>query len=176
MAYIKAAEIIERIREIVNDGAGSVRAISASRFKGGMHEGLDDAHLSHLGKMAQKPAEVAIVAVRPHDQKIVVGGSVQLHYVDIEIRVVRALTFKGRVNDDTRDAIRALSAQDASALEQALEWPPNLETTTGGQSTDLLACMFAGSRNPVVGLEGTSMRIDTIHRFEGTALSRPAIS
>lgn len=174
MAYIKATAIVTRVREIVDEGLGSARTLAASRFGPGAHEGTDDQHLSFAGRASAKPAEVAIVAVRPHPQRLAITGSVQIHLIDIEIRVVRTLDFEARIGDGVRAAIRALAVEDASVLTQALEWPPNLATTSGGESTDLQGVTYAGSRNPIVGLEGTAMRIDTVHHFVGTALSRPA--
>lgn len=176
MAYIKTDAILTRIRELVEGGYGSLRAITSTRFSGGLHEGQDPTHHARLGILAQKPSEASITKVLPHPQRLVVGGSVQIHLLEIEVRIVRTVAIDGQVDDSIRDAAKALAAQDADALAQVLEWPGNLVSTQAGATTDLKGLFHMGSRHTLKGTAGEAMRLDTVHTFSGTALSRPATS
>jgi hypothetical protein len=176
MVYLKGDAILTRIRELVEDGLGSYRAISASRFTGGLHDTQPAATQARLGILAQKPAEASITAVRRHPQRLVTGGSVQVHLIEVEIKIVRTVEIAGTVDDDLRDDVKGLAAEDADALSQVLEWPGNLATTSGGTSTDLKSLLHQDSRARLVGTAGEALRLETVHRFTGTALSRPATS
>lgn len=175
MAHILADAIHTRLSEIINDGAGLVRTIDAARFRSGLYEGLSPDHESFKGAQISKPTEITI---RPaaHSQKLTITGNVQVHHLDVEIRVVRSLPYEARVNDATRRGIKALVTIDADMLTQALEWPPNLRLTTAGAATDLKGLVFDKTRKVVVGVEGKSMVINAIHAFTGTCVSRPATS
>lgn len=176
MAYIKTDAILTRIRELAEGGHGTLRPIASSRFSGGLHEGQDPAHQSRLGILAQKPSEATITKFLPHPQRLVVGGSVQIHLLEIEVRVIRTVAIDGQVDDSIRDAVKALAAQDGDALAQVLEWPGNLVATQAGATTDLQGMTHEESRHVLRGKAGEAMRLDTVHRFTGTALSRPATS
>jgi hypothetical protein len=174
MAYIKTDAILARIRELIHDGFGTLRTIDATRFTTGLHEGHVAEHRSRISRLTQKPAEVSIPRQRRHPQSLTVAGSIQIMALDVEIRVERSLVFEGRNDEDAREAVRALAAQDSDALRQVLEWPRNLATTEAGVSTDLKALVFQESRTRVVGESGKAMRLDSVHAFLGTALARPA--
>jgi hypothetical protein len=176
MAYLKGDAILTRIRELIEDGAGSYRAISASRFTGGLHDTQTPATQQRLGVLAQKPAEASITNVSRHPQRLVTGGSVQVHLIEVTIKIVRTVDVAGTVDDDLRDDIKGLAAEDSDALSQALEWPGNLATTSGGTATDLKSLMHQSSRGRLVGVAGEALRLETVHVFTGTALSRPATS
>lgn len=175
MAYLKTAAIYTRLSEIVNDGLGSVRLVDAARFADGIFEGQGADRESFRGAQIQKPSEITI-RPRRHPQRFSIVGSVQVWALDIEIRIVRTLAYEARVNDATRRAIKALVLEDADVLTQALEWSPNLATTSGGVSTDLKGIVYEKTRNVVVGVEGKTMTINAWHAFTGTAVSRPATS
>lgn len=176
MAYLKADEIYERVRELVEDGLGSVRTAAAARFTGDLPDGLTDEEQARRGVVGAR-VEPRIVEVRRHPQRLVITGDVQYHLVVLEVRVVRTLATEQDVDDGLRDDVHALALQDASVLSQVLEWPGNLRQTAGGEDTDLLSLMHQRSTMPrarVTGSAGKATAIETIHRFEGTALSRPA--
>jgi hypothetical protein len=177
VAYTKYDTILERVREILEDGYGSVRAINAGRFSGELYEGLPRETQTRLGILSQKPIEASIVEVQRHPQALVVTGSVQIERFILEVRVVRTLETLATVDDNTRDDCKALAAEDSDAIKQALEWPPNLATTQGGTATDCKALIHERSSvRLTTGPQGGAATLTTIHRFVGTALSRPAVA
>jgi hypothetical protein len=177
VAYTKYDTILERVRELLEDGAGSVRAISASRFQGGLFEGLPNETYQRLGILSQKPIEASIVDIVPHPQRLVITGSMQIERFVLEVRVVRVFETVHQIDDDLRDDVKALCAEDQSAITQALEWPPNLATTQGGTSTDCIGLVHERSTPRLRATpQGAATAIVTAHRFVGTARSRPAIS
>lgn len=176
MAYIKTAEILTRIRELLQDGYGSVRTINASRFQGGLHAGQTPDHQARLGILSQLPCEASITKTLRHPQRLVITGSVQIELLEIQVNVVRTVAIDGQVTDSVRDAAKALAAEDADAIKQVLEWPPNLTLTNAGAATDLKGMSYQGSDHRFLGAAGKAMRLDTIHRFHATCLSRPATS
>lgn len=177
MAYTKYDAILERVRELLEDGYGSIRAISSSRFQGGLHDGLPNETLPRLGELSQKPIEASITGVSRHPQRLTIVGDVQIERFTLEVRVVRALATPTQVNDALRDDVKALAVEDSDVIKQALEWPANLTSTQGGTTTDCKALIFDNSRPRVrVNKTGAAMFVDTIHTFTGTAVSRPATS
>lgn len=174
MAYLKASEIVIRARELVEDAEGTVRAIAAARFAGALHDGVPEDELSRLGLLDAKPAEARITAVRAHPQRLTRVGNVNLIEFDLEVRVVRTVNIHGQVDDDTRDAVNALAAIDADALNQAFGWPNNLAQTAASATTDWIAAEYEDTAIELNGEAGSDMRFDTVHRFVCTARTRPA--
>lgn len=174
MAYIKTTAILTRLREVAEEALGSVRTIDQDRFTGGLHDGLVAQEQAKLGTLSKKPVEATITAVRPHPQRLVITGSVQIVELDVSIKVVRAINIDGQVDNETRDAVKGVAAEDADVLCQALEWPANLATTLDGTSTDLKGLKWVQSAAVVTGVAGSAMTLTTTHTFRGTALSRPA--
>lgn len=175
MAYLKARAIVQRLRELVQDGAGGIRPIDAARFQGGLHEGFVPEEQARLGILDELPAEPRIVRTFAHPQRLTVVGNVQLVGVDVEVRIVRTVAIDGQVDDEIRDDISALAMEDASALRQVYEWPGNLSTTSSGEATDLISLVYVDSAARLVpeGGAGAAMRLETVHRFTGTAVERP---
>lgn len=175
MAYAKYDAILERVRELLEDGLGSIRTITSTRFRGGLHDGLPHETQTRLGVEAQKPIEATIVESGPHPQRLVITGTVQIERFVLEIKVVRTLATESQLTDSLRDDVKALAAEDGNAICQVLEWPPNLATTAGGTSTDCKALIHEkSSARYVPGKAGGAIALVTVHRFVGTALSRPA--
>lgn len=178
MAFTKYDAILERVRELLEDGLGSYRAISASRFTGNAPEGQGPEAQARFGALAQKPIEASITAVERHPQRLTIVGNVQIERFRMEVRVVRTLPTDTSVDDDLRDDAKALAVEDADVIKQSLEWPGNLTTTAGGTSTDCKALIYEDSRVRAMidPKSGGASRLVTIHNFLGTAISRPATS
>lgn len=175
MAYAKYDTILERVRELLEDGYGAVRAVNANRFTGDLYEGLPRETQTRLGVLSQKPVEASIVEVSRHPQALTITGSVQIERFTLEVRVIRTLETLAQVDDGTRDDVKALAAEDSDAIKQALEWPPNLRTLQDGTATDCKGLIHDRSSVRLVqGPQGGAATLTTIHRFIGTALSRPA--
>lgn len=177
MAYLQTAAILTRIREVVEDGAGTLRAIS-SRFLGDLPEGLDVTE--DMRRALDKPrVESSITSITRSASSPPICGNLIIYELGVDVRVVRTVTPLEQLSDDDRDALRALAAADADYVRQALEYPGNLSTTSGGVSTDLASGMLSFKSSRVVvkrAVNEGAQSVETIHSFTGFALSRPAVS
>lgn len=128
-----------------------------------------------LGIASKKPASARIVSTGPHPQRLARLGTVQIVAFVLEVRVVRTLDISGQVDDDTRDAAEALAAQDGDVLTQVFELPNNLTQTAASDTTDWIGANWTGSTHRFVNVKkGEAARLDSIHRFDCTAVTRPA--
>jgi hypothetical protein len=144
------------------------------RFQGGLAEGLPHATQTRLGMYSQKPIEASIVPGK-HPQRLTIVGDVQIERFALDVRVVRTLDTATQVDDDLRDDAKAFAAEDQSAIQQALEWPPNLATTSGGTATDCKSLIYDRTRAQIItNKAGEAKAIASVHSFTGTAISRPA--
>lgn len=174
MANVAYDAIKERLRELVENNAGTVRTIG-SRFQGDLPPGLNASEERRRGVLSLAPAEVSLKRAKAHPQRIARMGNVQVHLIDAEVRVVRTLSVAEHVDDDLRDDVEALALLDGDVLTQCFEIPANLHTTAGGTSTGLIGCNFIESVPAYRGkTEGEASDLVTIHRFELTAKSAPA--
>jgi hypothetical protein len=174
VSYLAVDAIYERLRELVEDGAGTVRVIT-SRFGGDLPEGLDVDEEQRRGIATLAPAEVNITALRKHPQHIARLGNVQVHLLDVTVRVVRTLAVQEHVDDDLRDDLKAQAILDGNALSQVLEIPANLHTTEGSTATGLIGGEYVDSVPAYRGkAAGEASSLITKHRFVFTATSTPA--
>lgn len=175
MAYLKTAAILTRIREVVTAAAGAARTIPAARFDGDLPDGLDPVEDMRRA-MTVPRAEATTTDIRRHPASPPVTGNVLLYDVGVSVRVVRTVTRLEQLSDADRDAIRALAAQDADAVRQALEYPHNLDATTAGTSTGIVSgmCVWESSRATVTGrVNDGAQALSTIHNYRLTAIARP---
>lgn len=177
MALIAADAILTRIREACEDGVGSIRVIASTRYYGGAAFDLDDSEESLRG-MERPRVEARIGQVRRHTSTPSITSNLALYELDVVVRVVRHLAPDHKLDDDLRDDVKALALEDADVLNQALTWPGNLTTTTGGTATGLISGMlrYASSDPPIIAQLSTGARIVTEHRFTGIAQVAPAVS
>jgi len=178
MAYIQAGPAIRRIREVIEDSAGVLRTVPASRFGGEVPTGLDDE--SVLAKAADKPrVETTIADMKASNATPPVMGNVALWDVVFSTKVTRIVTPLEQVSDDDRDALMAAVATDVDVIRQALGFPGNLTTTTAGTATDIVSGLLVLQsariqvRRPIN--EG-GQPIETTLTLLGRLISRPATS
>lgn len=176
MAYIAADAIIQRLRELVQDGDGSYRAIDGGRLQGGLATGLSAEEQRRRGMYTEKPAEISLDALNPHPQRLTYSGSIQYHLLSITIRIVRTIAIAEQHTDALRDDIRAQAIVDGSALQHVMSLPVNLAATEAATPTGILGARFLGSTFRVEGTVGETMSLVTDHRFELTVTSTPAAS
>lgn len=177
MAYIAADKIITRLRELLQDGDGSIRAIANARFSGGLTPGLPEEEARRRGLPTEKPIEIELHGPIPHPQRLTIVGDVQIHHVDAYISVVRTVTVGDQVDDALRDTIRAQAVIDGGAIEQALEWPGNLALTEASEATGMIGARYLGPvRARLRGETGAAMDLTTEHRVRLTVTSSPATS
>lgn len=171
MAQLAAAAILTRVREVVEDAAGALRVITADTYRPGAHETLGEDAVSTQA-LVKPRAEARFVSVDPHDARPPEQGSFTLYALELEVTVTRYVGAEHALLDDVRTALRAVAAEDASRLKQALGWPGNLTATTAGTATGLVSGMLRHTGSAVGDLkttEGQNGRIVTVHSFEGAA-------
>lgn len=171
MAQLAAAAILTRVREVVEDAAGSIRIITADAYRPGAHEGLtSDAQSTQA--LIRPRAEARFTDVSPHGARPPEQGSFTLYAVEVEVAVTRYVGVEHMLSEDVRTTLRAVAAEDASRLAQALGWPGNLTATTAGTATGLVSGMLRHTGSQIGELEaddGQNGRIVTTHSFEGVA-------
>lgn len=178
MAYIQAAAIITRIREVLEDGRGDLRTVTAGRFAGDLPEGLSiDAE--HMRTVTGARCSADITAIRPSPASPPILGNLILYEIDVRVRVIRLITALEQTDDASHDALRALAISDVDIVRQALEYPNNLAATEAGATCDLVSGLlrYTGATQVVVGeIDSGAQTLETVHDFTGTAISRPATS
>jgi hypothetical protein len=178
MSYLYADRVIANLRALLQDGDGIIRAITATRFAGDLPPGLEGDEEQRRGLHVSKPIEVRLDGLAPHPQRLTQAGTLQIHLMNVTIRIVRTLPLEALVDDDLRDDVQAQGAIDAGAVHDVLSWPPNLALTvhTGfGVSTGCIGARWLGSSMRVEGGEpGKAMQLTSEHRYEMTVTSAPA--
>jgi hypothetical protein len=178
MAYAKFGPALKRIRQVVEDSAGTLRTTPASRFGGEVPEGLDPE--SAMARAADRPrVEASIVSIAPSDATPPTLGNLRVYDVEVRVKVTRVVTPLEQVSDDDRDALMALAAEDADVLGQALGFPGNLTTTTAGTATDIVSGLLLHRTTSVMvrkAIDDGAQPIETSHTYLARMISRPAVA
>lgn len=158
--------IMERLRELAVQAAGSVRVLPSGRFEERLPEGL-----TH-DEQARRAASTPRVEVRPLKagrRKHAPTGSKQIRDLEVEIRVVRALPLEVIQDDDARYDAEGLAVEDGELLARVYEWPANLERTEAGELTGLRSLVYQGNATAVRAPRNANrpQLLETIHRFRG---------
>jgi len=177
MATLATSAITTAIREVIEDGTGSVRTITSGDYLPGETSARSVPGLSHDALIAPR-AEVRIVETARHEASPAITGSFQLVALEIEIRLVRSLTTFKLLDHDARQAVYDLAARDGDVLAQALTWPGNLTQTAASAATGLVSgCLRTDWRSAVGTVEADGSdhgRLVTTHRF--TAIAKVALA
>jgi hypothetical protein len=178
MAYIAASAIQTRVREVLQEAAGALRTITAATFGGDLTEGVGDAELARRGVTIAR-IEAREVGMSRSASSPPVIGNLALYDSEWSIKVVRTLDRTTQIDDDTRDAVKALAMKDGDVVAQALGFPGNLTTTTAGTATGIVSGLmtYVSSSSAVRGgvNDGASI-IETDHRFTAILRAAPATS
>lgn len=178
MAYIAAAAIQTRIREVLQSNAGTLRKITASTFGGDLTEGVSDSELARRGVTIAR-IEARMVGMGRSKSSPPVIGNLALYDSEWNVRVVRTMDRTTQIDDTTRDAVKALALLDGDVLAQGLGFPGNLTTTTAGTATGIVSGLmtYVDSSSEVRGSvdDGASV-IETDHRFTAILRAVPATS
>lgn len=171
MAQLAAAAILTAVREVCEEAAGSVRIIAADTYRPGAHEALGEDAASTQA-LVKPRAEARFTSIEPHGARPAEQGSFTLYALELEVTVTRFLGTEHMILDDVRTTLRAVAAQDASRLAQALGWPGNLTQTSAAVATGLVSGMLRHVSSEIGDLEtveGQNGRIATVHSFTGVA-------
>lgn len=175
MSNIASGAILTRIREVLLDGAGDLRTISATRFEGDLPEGLSESAQMMRGAVKAR-VEASVSSIERHPQSPPSNGSVMLYVVGVEVRAVRTVLRIEQLVDADRDTLRALCIEDADIIRQALEYPRNLTATTAGTATGIVSGLlrYAGSETRTSrGIDQGTQILSTIHSFTGSVKVTP---
>lgn len=176
MAYLQSAAILTRIREVLTDGAGSVRTIPLGRFTGDLPEGLPE-YAEEMRALGNARVEARIVSKRKSPASPPMSGNLRIYELRVEVRVVRLVEPLNQHDDKSRLALMALASDDGDYIAQALENPGALSETESGDATGLASgvLIYEGDSTSVVGrIADGAQTLSTVHNFRGYAISRPA--
>lgn len=168
MAYVDATAILTAVREALEDAGGTLRTIAATRFDGGLYDGLDvDAQT--LRALDTPIAEARLISIDRHPDSPPRMHSMSLLTVNIEVDVVRSATLEHKLTDATRDTLKGLAAQDSDVIAQALTYPGNLTQTAAAAATNLVSGMLIHEGSSIeAAFDGaTGARITSTHTFRG---------
>lgn len=130
--------LFERLREVLEEGLGSVRTIAAGTLKGDLPPGLDLAHEQR--RTFETPrVESSIKRRRPHvSSPVSANSNFAILELDLEIRLVYHAPRSAQIDDDERDAFRGAQLGDCDAIRQALI-SGNLTATDAGDATGVIS-------------------------------------
>lgn len=182
MALATYGAVITAVREALDDGAGSLRTIAATRFSDALHEGVSEDELARRGVLSAKPFRVLLHNQRRHPASPPINASLNLIEFDLDVVISRTVGPLEQADADAMATLLALAAEDTDAVRQCLETPPNLDETAAGTSTNLCggALRYARSLTPRVVHGGAppakAQRFETTHRFGGVIKVHQAIT
>ncbi len=165
-----ALAILTRVREVLENGAGAVRVITAETYKPGTHAGLD-ALADSVGALGKPTIEATITERSRHPSSPPRQSSFTLEAITLEVRVVRGFDGAADLNATARTALNALAPSDGFDIAQALGWPGNMTATEAATPTGLVSGQLQDLGTSVASLEypsGQNGRLVTTHRFSGT--------
>lgn len=120
-----ADAILDAIRNVVKGAAGSVRTVPAGTFGEDVHEDIPDG-ARWLRAKVKKQFDVSLRPPRRTSAVGPVNGSRALLELWIDVRLTYAADAVEDLIEERRYAVRALAADDALAVTQALTWPGNV--------------------------------------------------
>ena len=172
MANIAANAILTRVREVVDDAAGLLRTISATRFAEVFYPEMSGEEQAR--RVVTAPAfDVRLGKVSRNPSTPPVSGSLVIYDFELTVHVSRFLNVEHALTDSTRDAVLAAAIVDGDMLMQALSYPGNLTTTLLGTATGILSGCLIPDDSSVDELslspDGQPSRVGTTHRFHGYA-------
>lgn len=178
MTTIATSALLTRLREVLEDGYGSLRTIAAATYGGNLPEDFTGQGDS-VRSLGQPQVECLITKITRSPSSPILKSNVALYELDVRVRIVRRMSADLAVSETARDAVKAAASTDADVITQALSWPGNLTTTQAGASTGVVSGMLSHreSSTTVSGVveDGASI-VETLHLFTGTIQSAPPVS
>lgn len=179
MALGTYANALTAIREVLDDGTGNLRTISATRFTDDLDPSVGEPERQRRGIRADKPFRVRFLRQRRHEASPPIIGSIILYRFDVEVTVSRTIATEAQLDPDLFAELEALAWEDTDAIRQALCTPPNLDTTAASAPTNLIsgALTYVESVARVVPIQGDgAQRYETINKFTVGLKVSPATS
>jgi hypothetical protein len=138
MAYIAAAALVTRLREVLEESKGVLRTVPAGRFAGDLFEGLSEAEqMRRAFTTARVRADVSVLGRSKYCPSQ--PSNLLIYDITVSVTALRTITRKDQLSQDENDELAALFNEDTDVIRQALEDPRNLLTTESGTPTGLLS-------------------------------------
>jgi len=175
MATFDAAALTTRIRQILEDGAGSLREITASTYQSLAGESLTNDELSL--RAAEAPRyRIVYESISRAPETPSRPSNRQILDVELDVVVIRHVPPVANDSDSAIDAVKNAAVADHDVIAQALEWPGNV--SVAGVISSMLRS--AGSSRvrlqyPQGGVDFQPGILETSHRFSCKVLVSPEV-
>jgi hypothetical protein len=177
VAYIQATAITTRLREVLEQSLGALRAVPASRFDGDIPEGLSEDEQMRRGLTAPR--------VRVHWRtggrsaySPPINGNMIIYDMTAVVTVIRTITTLEQLDESSSDVLMSAAMTDMDVIRQALEYPDNLKQTAAGAATDIVSGMLSWTGwdlgEPMRDIDRGAQILKSTHTFVGRVISRPA--
>lgn len=176
MAYGTWTPVLQAVRDVLDDGHGSLRTIATDRFSDALPEAVAEEEKQRRGLGNPAPFRIRVTRIAPNAASAPINSSVILRDFELEVTVSRTLSLPEILNADDMQTLQALCLEDQSAVSQALGTPPNLSQTALGTDTNIAggALRYLDSRNVVTtSAPDEARRLETTHRFTGVLRVSP---
>lgn len=167
MAYITPANILTRIRELVDSAAGLSRTISSSRFSAEWNAALSRDEQSR--RAMDKPRFDVVMTKLERTPHTMPSSNIGMWNVGVRVTVARHLNVQHKVVETLRDDVLTLANIDADMIAQALGYLGNARVTSGASATGLVGGkleLVESTHNVQLDREEASLVL-TEHEFAG---------
>jgi hypothetical protein len=178
VSNIASAALLTRLREVLVEGRGSVRTITAARFDGDFPEGLSDP--AQLRRAIVKPLVRADVRTLGRSKSSPpINGNILIYDIKVTVVTMRAVERRQQLVGSLNDTLFADSLTDQDLIIQALTYPRNLTTTHAGTATGLISGLleFADASTGVVrAIDDGAQKLESTLTFTGWLQCAPAVA
>lgn len=178
MSYLKAAAIVQRVREVLEQSAGALRTVPSGAYVGNYPDGQSDSARERqaLGD-ARIRSSIAITGIAGASPP---SNSNQLIYDGtITVTVERTVTREMQLDGDLYDAVMVAALGDADVIRQALEYGGNLTQTAAAAATDIVGgCARLVSSSIVTSgmVDDGAQLVASTMVFSMKVIARPAVA
>jgi len=160
MAYLNGDDILTRIREVLEQAAGSLRVIPTDTYHGGLWGDLSADEQSR--RATWRPlTEARITSIEPHGARCSVTSNVGLLALEVEVLVTRHVGPEHMAQDTIRDFTSGAAATDADVVTQALGYPGAMDRATTGVVGGLLSYVSSETAIELATSDGSPGRLIT---------------
>lgn len=136
------------IEEVLAGTIGSVRTVTANKFKKGAHSGRSSGAQRALA-LVNTRFETNFVSFEPHEATpISAKSSLRLDRLSLVIRF--RYSFDAPIREDARTTVLDSVLNDGDEARQALTYPDNLKETNASVATNIVSGMLVQPRFEVV--------------------------
>lgn len=161
------------IREALDNQGGNTRTIDRDRFSIGVWDALGISEKSKRASVSPR-FEVSARIMGNHPETPTGPCNIRMFVVEFTVLLVRHMSLEHAVDDEARERLRSLAANDAMLIAIVLDMAGNLSTDSEGNSTGLIsgALEYQDSADVAFNLSTSdTSTIETSHTFTGTYLA-----